>query len=36
MNATTMKKFPVVLDVETKYTFREFNDPKDLGNKNIA
>lgn len=26
-----MKKFPVVLDVETKYTFREFKEPKDLG-----
>jgi DEAD/DEAH box helicase domain-containing protein len=25
-----MKKFPVVLDVETKYTFREFSDPKKL------
>ena len=26
-----MKKFPLVLDLETKYTFREFNDPKKLG-----
>lgn len=26
-----MKKFPVVLDLETKYTFREFNDPRKLG-----
>ena len=26
-----MKKFPVVIDVETKHTFREFNDPKKLG-----
>ena len=26
-----MKKLPVVLDLETKYTFREFNDPKKLG-----
>lgn len=25
-----MKKFPVVLDLETKYTFREFTDPKKL------
>ena len=25
-----MKKFPVVLDLETQYTFREFNDPKKL------
>lgn len=26
-----MKKFPVVLDLETKYTFREVDDPKKLG-----
>lgn len=26
-----MKKFPVILDLETKYTFREFTDPKKLG-----
>lgn len=26
-----MRKLPVVLDLETKYTFREFNDPKKLG-----
>lgn len=26
-----MKKFPVVLDLETKYTFREYADPKKLG-----
>lgn len=26
-----MKKFPIVLDLETKHTFREFNDPKKLG-----
>ncbi|MBI3366811.1 ribonuclease H-like domain-containing protein [Candidatus Roizmanbacteria bacterium] len=26
-----MKKFPVILDLETKHTFREFNDPKKLG-----
>lgn len=25
-----MKKFPVVLDLETKYSFRDFNDPKKL------
>jgi len=25
-----MKKFPVVLDLETQYTFREFSDPKKL------
>lgn len=26
-----MKKFPVVLDLETKYSFRQFTDPKKLG-----
>ena len=26
-----MKKFPLVLDLETKYTFREFKEPKQLG-----
>ena len=26
-----MKKFPVVFDLETKYTFREFSDQKKLG-----
>lgn len=26
-----MKKFPVVLDLETKYTFRDYEDPKKLG-----
>lgn len=26
-----MKKFPVVLDLETKHTFREYDDPKKLG-----
>lgn len=26
-----MKKFPVVLDLETKFTFREFSDPRKLG-----
>lgn len=25
-----MKNFPVILDVETKYTFRDFSDPKKL------
>jgi len=26
-----MKKFPLILDVETKFTFREYDDPKQLG-----
>ncbi len=26
-----MKKFPLVLDLETKHTFREYSDPKKLG-----
>lgn len=26
-----MRKFPVVLDLETKFTFRQFDDPKKLG-----
>ncbi|MCL4363799.1 ribonuclease H-like domain-containing protein [Patescibacteria group bacterium] len=26
-----MKKFPVVLDLETKHSFRDFDDPKKLG-----
>lgn len=26
-----MKRFPVILDVETKYTFRDFDDPRKLG-----
>ncbi len=26
-----MAKFPVILDIETKYTFRNFQDPKKLG-----
>lgn len=26
-----MKKFPIILDLETKYTFREYDDPKKLG-----
>jgi len=25
-----MKKFPIILDLETKYTFRDFDDPKKL------
>jgi len=31
-----MKKFPVVLDLETKHTFREFDDPKQLGISVVA
>lgn len=26
-----MKKFPIIFDLETKHTFREFSDPKKLG-----
>ena len=26
-----MKRFPVILDLETKHTFREFNDHRKLG-----
>ncbi|PIS15558.1 hypothetical protein COT62_03035 [Candidatus Roizmanbacteria bacterium CG09_land_8_20_14_0_10_41_9] len=26
-----MRKFPIVIDLETKYTFREFTDPSKLG-----
>ncbi|MBI5127307.1 ribonuclease H-like domain-containing protein [Candidatus Roizmanbacteria bacterium] len=26
-----MKKFPIVLDLETKYSFRDFDDPQKLG-----
>ncbi|OGK34212.1 hypothetical protein A3F57_02880 [Candidatus Roizmanbacteria bacterium RIFCSPHIGHO2_12_FULL_36_11] len=26
-----MRKFPVIIDLETKYSFREYNDPKKLG-----
>lgn len=26
-----MKKYPVILDLETKHTFREFDDPQKLG-----
>lgn len=31
-----MKKFPVVIDLETKHTFREYDDPKKLGVSVIA
>lgn len=31
-----MKKFPVVIDLETKHTFREYDDPKKLGVTVIA
>jgi len=31
-----MKKFPIVLDLETKHTFREFNDPRKLGISVVA
>jgi len=31
-----MKKFPVVLDLETKYTFRDFDDPQKLGITTVA
>lgn len=31
-----MKKFPLVLDLETKYTFRNFSDPKKLGVSVVA
>lgn len=31
-----MKKFPVVLDLETKHTFREFKEHKDLGISVVA
>jgi DEAD/DEAH box helicase domain-containing protein len=31
-----MKRFPVVLDLETKYTFRDFKDHKDLGISVVA
>lgn len=26
-----MKKYPLILDLETKYTFRQYSDPKKLG-----
>ena len=26
-----MKKFPLIIDVETKFTFREFSEPRQLG-----
>jgi len=31
-----MKKFPIVLDLETKYTFRQQQDPKKLGISVVA
>jgi DEAD/DEAH box helicase domain-containing protein len=31
-----MSKFPVVLDLETKHTFREFSEPKQLGISVVA
>lgn len=31
-----MKKFPIVLDLETKHSFREFKDPKNLGISVVA
>jgi DEAD/DEAH box helicase domain-containing protein len=31
-----MQKFPVVLDLETQHTFREFDDPKKLGISVVA
>lgn len=31
-----MAKFPLVLDIETKYTFRQFSQPKDLGVSVVA
>ncbi len=31
-----MKKFPVVLDLETKYTYRDFSDPRKLGISVVA
>lgn len=31
-----MKKYPVILDLETKHTFREFNDPQKLGITTVA
>ena len=31
-----MQKFPVVLDLETQHTFREFSDPKQLGISVVA
>lgn len=33
---TVMKKFPVIFDIETKHTFREFSDPKQLGISVVA
>lgn len=31
-----MKKFPLILDLETKYTFRDYDDPKKLGISVVA
>lgn len=31
-----MKKFPVILDLETKFTFRQYSDPKKLGVSIVA
>jgi DEAD/DEAH box helicase domain-containing protein len=31
-----MKKFPIVLDLETKHSFRDFTDPKKLGISVVA
>lgn len=31
-----MKRFPVILDLETKHSFREFTDPKKLGISVVA
>jgi DEAD/DEAH box helicase domain-containing protein len=34
--STDMAKFPLLLDIETKYTFRQFSQPKDLGISVVA
>ena len=31
-----MKKFPIILDLETKFTFRQYDDPKKLGVSVVA
>ncbi|MFN4213076.1 MAG: ribonuclease H-like domain-containing protein [Microgenomates group bacterium] len=31
-----MKKFPVILDLETKFTFKQYDDPKKLGVSVVA
>lgn len=31
-----MKKYPVILDLETKFTFRQYNDPRKLGVSVVA